>query len=740
MASGASTAGLPDPHAHHEQQQQQQRQGAEPGAGGASSSSGRGGGDGVHFVFSAECNEYFDWQSVALYYSYRRVYGEEGAAQGITRLLACSREDMLPTYGEGMLDITPTHVHRSFAEYGGPDDLYVAYNKPGAMFSFTSYHETHDGEAASAARAAPTPPGLQREDPEYPMWRPDAPRIEVKRGGARESMVGDEYLVYLDSDMILVKKVDAEALLRNEPPRTTVAGFYGYLKGVDNGMAKDFDLTPGQQALMSKVGGWMIARRADMAQLSPHWLEMTRKVRNCESAHCGSTAESRFAVWSKSGDAYITRELPRPWISEMYGYVFGSAIAGQRHTTNEEIMAYPGYTLAHDPLIIHYGLSVFICVRRKPNVSGWDAPGLLYEAKVGSCAPETRELYKFDKHWVVSELVLSCESSVDAGGAQLPPFAPVPSWEHVVGSTYGGAEADRGLLHVIILMQTLNDAVLEYKQRHCAAKVDPGAASCMDKLNRCRDWAASGQCDDEILRPFMRFSCPLSCEVCNEEEEEETQGSSSGSGQAQGAPTARAASSAASVSDAKTDADAAQYQMQVSGGSSSSAQTDADNSARLEEHIQHREAELDAKEQQKAGERTKKKSIGELVSEAEGHSVLSSPFGQVRTAVGELVSEAIFFVDEIAEEYLPHSPYSTSAPATSRDEHIGHLHELQLACVAGTALMIAMLACAYTAMFSRRPGRGGRPPARRGRRDRTLAHYGRKVDDDPLRTRPKSKV
>ena len=44
----------------------------------------------------------------------------------------------------------------------------------------------------------------------------------------------------------------------------------------------------------------------------------------------------------------------------------------------------------------------------------------------------------------------------------------------------------------------------------------------------------------------------------------------------------------------------------------------------------------DAKEQQKAGERTKKKSIGELVSEAEGHSVLSSPFGQVRTAVGEL--------------------------------------------------------------------------------------------------------
>ena len=36
-----------------------------------------------------------------------------------------------------------------------------------------------------------------------------------------------------------------------------------------------------------------------------------------------------------TGDVFITKEYPRPWISEMYGYVFGTAVAGLGHNVHE---------------------------------------------------------------------------------------------------------------------------------------------------------------------------------------------------------------------------------------------------------------------------------------------------------------------------------------------------------------------------------------------------------------------
>ncbi len=33
--------------------------------------------------------------------------------------------------------------------------------------------------------------------------------------------------------------------------------------------------------------------------------------------------------WNKTGDVYVTKANPKPWISEMYGYAFGTANAGK---------------------------------------------------------------------------------------------------------------------------------------------------------------------------------------------------------------------------------------------------------------------------------------------------------------------------------------------------------------------------------------------------------------------------
>ncbi len=48
-------------------------------------------------------------------------------------------------------------------------------------------------------------------------------------------------------------------------------------------------------------------------------------------------------AWHLTGDVYAKAPGDKPWISEMYGYSFGSAKAGVRHTHDEVSMLYPGY-------------------------------------------------------------------------------------------------------------------------------------------------------------------------------------------------------------------------------------------------------------------------------------------------------------------------------------------------------------------------------------------------------------
>lgn len=49
-------------------------------------------------------------------------------------------------------------------------------------------------------------------------------------------------------------------------------------------------------------------------------------------------------AWNLTGDAFTHNPGDKPWISEMYGYSFGTASAGVWHHVDYEAMLYPGYT------------------------------------------------------------------------------------------------------------------------------------------------------------------------------------------------------------------------------------------------------------------------------------------------------------------------------------------------------------------------------------------------------------
>ena len=130
------------------------------------------------------------------------------------------------------------------------------------------------------------------------------------------------------------------------------AGYYGYLQGVDNEMADMFvpaDVKP----RLAKAGGWEIFWRSDLLKAAPLWFEYTKRVRQDPRAHW---------PFKGTGDVYITKQSPRPWICEMYGYVFGTAMAGLEHNVEHSCQLYAGMAPwdadSFDPFLLHYGIRI----------------------------------------------------------------------------------------------------------------------------------------------------------------------------------------------------------------------------------------------------------------------------------------------------------------------------------------------------------------------------------------------
>ena len=337
--------------------------------------------DDYHYVFSADCQPYMTWQARALYDSWRTI----GSPGRITRLLSCT-EAQYETYAH--LDVVPDTVKcPDFVWYAkekyGDADGYAAYNLPGGM--------NH--------------------------W---AQNVGTDR----------KWVVKLDADMLLLKPLTVEEIPAKRG--TAASGEYDYLVGTRNGMAKWF-LNEEEERLIAPVGGWEIFDAKDFIALTPYWLEYTAKVRM-----------DRRVWWPYrgTGDEYITERGPRPWISEMYGFVFGCAKAGIRHNVMSSIQLYAGYTpwdtQTEDPYIIHYGLKM------------------------------TEGEYDWDKHYDEGHLERMTCDTMDAKPFPVVKLPQAPN---------EGASRDeiRRYIKVKIMYKTvssINDAVQRYNFERCSGRAE----------------------------------------------------------------------------------------------------------------------------------------------------------------------------------------------------------------------------------------------------------------------------
>ena len=149
---------------------------------------------------------------------------------------------------------------------------------------------------------------------------------------------------------------------------------------------------------------------------------------------------------------YITKESPRPWISEMYGYVFGTAMAGLRHNVEPSAQLYAGMAPwdqdSFDPFLIHYGLRI--------DIGDWN----------------------WDKHYE-----LQGNAHRDKLNCELPyyPFPMVPK-KHWPGSHHGtlfqpGQEEARRVEIVMELMLALNKGIRAWRHVHCGEPWPEGLSS-----------------------------------------------------------------------------------------------------------------------------------------------------------------------------------------------------------------------------------------------------------------------
>lgn len=327
--------------------------------------------DDYHYIFSADCKPYMDWQAVALYASWQTA----GSPGRFTRLLSC--EDANYKY----YDVVPTHVCPRYDNLD-PGDVYSAYNLPGSILHWTTHN-----------------------------------------------MTDRKWVIKLDADMIIRKPLSVHKSKMEARPGLVAAGEYGYLVGVQNEMAHMFvpdDVVP----ILAKVGGWEIFWAEDLRKAAPLWLEYTKKVRQDPRAHY---------PFKGSGDAYITAENPRPWISEMYGYVFGTAMAGLRHNVQGSVQLYAGMppwdAESFDPFLIHYGLRIDI------------------------------ETWNWDKHFEFTSKQpdkFNCRE-------RFVPFPMVPEAllpDRRRAPSHGGAEGRRREI-VAELMGAINRGVYAYRARVC---------------------------------------------------------------------------------------------------------------------------------------------------------------------------------------------------------------------------------------------------------------------------------
>ncbi|KAK7316133.1 hypothetical protein VNO77_34893 [Canavalia gladiata] len=181
----------------------------------------------IHTLFSVECQNYFDWQTVGLMNSYRKAK-QPGP---ITRLLSCTDEEKKNYKG---MHLAPTFEVPSMSRHPRTGDWYPAINKPAGVLHWLNHNK-------------------------------DAKNVD--------------WVVILDADMIIRGPILPWEL--GAEKGRPVAAYYGYLIGCDNILAQLHTKHP---ELCDKVGGLLAFHIDDLRAFAPLWLSKTEEVRE-DRAH-----------------------------------------------------------------------------------------------------------------------------------------------------------------------------------------------------------------------------------------------------------------------------------------------------------------------------------------------------------------------------------------------------------------------------------------------------------------------
>ncbi|XP_010496313.1 PREDICTED: uncharacterized protein LOC104773407 [Camelina sativa] len=181
----------------------------------------------IHTLFSVECQNYFDWQTVGLMHSFHKSR-QPGP---ITRLLSCT-DDQKKVY-RGM-NLAPTFEVPSWSTHPKTHDWYPAINKPVGVLYWLQHSE-------------------------------DAQHVD--------------WVVILDADMIIRGPIIPWEL--GAELGRPFAAHYGYLVGCDNILVRLHTKHP---ELCDKVGGLLAMHIEDLRVLAPLWLSKTEDVRQ-DTAH-----------------------------------------------------------------------------------------------------------------------------------------------------------------------------------------------------------------------------------------------------------------------------------------------------------------------------------------------------------------------------------------------------------------------------------------------------------------------
>lgn len=200
----------------------------------------------VHTIFSTECNPYFDWQTMGLVYSAKKV-GQPGP---ITRLMACDK----PDYKHNLKDVD-THTHPNWAKHPVTGDHYSPYNKPASIVHWLENTE-----------------------------------------------VTAEYIIILDADMVIRNAITND-IVKAERGRP-VSAHYGYLVGIfpDHYMKVKERVKNVEKA--QQVGGFSVMHVEDLRKVAPLWLKWTEEVRQ-DPESWGNTGDI-FNDNGKAGPPWIS--------------------------------------------------------------------------------------------------------------------------------------------------------------------------------------------------------------------------------------------------------------------------------------------------------------------------------------------------------------------------------------------------------------------------------------------------